>query len=316
MAKKQGVPLETGVEVVEELHETVNDDSVEFADVTGKDDLPADVVDPNDEAADGEPASKPAKKAAKKPVATADDDVPAELKGKSPAELAKMYRDAQSVIGRQGTELGELRKIADNYIRTNLKPAAPKAPAKEEKNPDAVDFFTNPHETIAAAVANHPAVKALEGAHKERVAREMTQMRTDNLNKFNAAHPDAGEIVADPEFRAWISKSPIRQGLLLRAHQHYDLAAGMDIFDTWKELKALRTKPADEPAKPKLKTPAGKDAARVPTGGNPTPRSSGVGKEGKIYRRADLIRLNSDDPDRYALMADEITKAYQEGRVR
>ena len=36
----------------------------------------------------------------------------------------------------------------------------------------------------------------------------------------------------------------------------------------------------------------------------------------KIYRRADVLRLMEEQPERYEAMADEITLAYKEGRVR
>jgi hypothetical protein len=35
-----------------------------------------------------------------------------------------------------------------------------------------------------------------------------------------------------------------------------------------------------------------------------------------VYRRADLIRLKMQDPNRYDALSDEIMQAYQEGRVR
>ena len=50
-------------------------------------------------------------------------------------------------------------------------------------------------------------------------------------------------------------------------------------------------------------------AATVETGG--TNESSR-----KVYRRVDLMRLMTKDPDRYEAMSDEIMKAYQEGRVK
>jgi len=36
----------------------------------------------------------------------------------------------------------------------------------------------------------------------------------------------------------------------------------------------------------------------------------------KIYRRADLIRLRTNDPERYDALQDEILEAYAEGRVK
>ena len=36
----------------------------------------------------------------------------------------------------------------------------------------------------------------------------------------------------------------------------------------------------------------------------------------KVYRRADIIKLMKNDPDRYQAMSEEIMAAYAEGRVK
>ena len=316
MAKKpEASTPSTGADVVEELH-VAAEGEVEYEDVTGKDDLPEGVEDVSAEPAVKEPVKKSAAKSASKDEG---DDIPEDLKGKTPAQLAKMYKDAQSLIGRQGAELGDLRRTADTYIKANLAAAAKAVtPAKPAvKAPDAVDFFTNPEASIARAIAEHPALKELQGANQQAVVREQARARQNAEAAFQKAHPDATDVLADESFRAWILKSPVRQAMLLRAHKQYDLAAANEVFDTWKELKAAKTPPADPAAvkKPVSKPVALAAAARVPTGGNMTPAKGGVGAD-KIYRRADVIRLMEMDPDRYALMAEELTKAYETGRVR
>lgn len=323
MAKKPPAVDAGNTEVVEDFH--VADETVEYTDVTGKDDLPADVADPAEDAEEVK-EEKPVKKAKAKPAAkeaSDEDEIPEDLKGKTPAQLAKMYKEAQSVIGRQGTELGELRKTADQYIKAHLQASAPKsAPKKEEKEPDDIDVFTKPKEAIAAIVANHPALKELQGAAREFAAREIQRRRAEAEQAFQKAHPDAGEVLADEKFREWIVQSPIRKQMLLSAHKDYNLDAANDLFSTWKEIKAVRaaaaapTAAAAPAAKPPSKPVAPAAAARVPTGGNAQPRAQAGGAEGKIYRRADVIRLMINDPDRYALMSEEISKAYLDGRVR
>ena len=318
MAKKQAPAVDAdGAQVVEEFH--VADADVEYTDVTGKDDLPEGVSEVVEEE-----KSKPVKKqAAVKEVKSDADEIPEDLKGKTPAQLAKMYKEAQTVIGRQGTELGDLRRTADTYIKAHMRATAPKAEAKEEpKVPDAVDFFTNPEEAIKRAVAEHPLVKELQGAKRNAEAREVQRHMESASAKFNAAHPDASAVMADENFQNWVVKSPVRKELLLRAHQRYDFAAADDLFSTWKELQAVKTPSKDDAAvklaadKAAAKLAADKAAARVPTGGNAAPRAPQGGGEGKIYRRADIIKLMQTDPDRYQLMGEEITKAYLEGRVR
>ena len=324
MAKQPKItPLDTGAEVVEDLHEVVEaeGEGVSYVDVTGKDDFPEGVADP---AKDEEDEEKTPQKAARKPAAKShkqdagDDDVPAELKNKTPAELARMYRDAQQLIGRQGDELGKLREAADVYIRANLKSRADQSEKKtvEVKQPDEVDFYTDPKKAMEIAIANHPAVRELTGQAKQFAMTQLMGQREAAQTKFNTLHPDAQEIVVSESFKKWVTASPIRMAMLRRANDNYDLTAGHELFSTWKELESLRNpaKPAEE--KPKAKPVAGKEAARVPTGGNASPRENKGNAEGKIYRRADIIRLRIEDPDRYDSMGDEITKAYSEGRVR
>lgn len=47
-----------------------------------------------------------------------EDDVPERYRGKSPADIAKMHQEAEKMIGRQSSEIGKLRRLAD---RTKIK---------------------------------------------------------------------------------------------------------------------------------------------------------------------------------------------------
>lgn len=306
MAKRrQSVTPSDESVVVEELHPVEGD--VEYEDVTGKDNLPEGVsgLEATDEVEEIEQEPAPVR-----------DDMPGELKGKSPEELARMYLSAQSVIGRQGSELGDLRKVADTYLQAHLLEAArqKQAPAVKaaEKQPDEVDFFSDPRNAIAKEIANHPALKQLQGEARQLAADQIARRRRDAEVEFTTTHPDAKDVLADPDFRDWIVASPIRKQLLLRAHQQYDLTSANEVFNTWKALKGARQIKEQPGTKRVL---AAKVPGKVPTGGNANPRQAG-GKSQKIYRRADVIRLMESDPDRYNSMADEITQAYVEGRVR
>src|SRR3990167_5622741 len=208
MAKQPKItPLDTGSEVVEDLHEVVEaeGEGVSYVDVTGKDDLPEGVDDVAKDADDEEkvPAQKTRKPTVKQAKQDDGDDVPAELKSKTPVELARMYRDAQQLIGRQGDELGKLREAADIYIRANLKQHAnqPEKKVAEAKEPDEIDFFTDPKAAMAAAIANHPSVRELSGQAKQFATTQLMAHREASQAKFNAMHPDATEIVASDSFK-------------------------------------------------------------------------------------------------------------------
>jgi len=248
-----------------------------------------------------------------------DDDIPPPLRGKSAAELAKMYAEAQKVIGRQGTELGTLRQTHDQFIRQAIEErrraqAAQPQPAKEAKKLEDVDFFANPQEAIKQAIENNPEVRRLRDENQRiRMGAEIAR-RQSSERALNERHPDAGAILADPAFREWVGASPIRQRMLYAANQNYDVALADEVFSTWKALN----KPVQEAAQTLAaqsaeKRAKAKTAAKVPSAGSAAPKE---GAAGKVYRRADLIRLQVEDPDRYDAMIDEIEKAYIEGRVR
>ena len=55
-------------------------------------------------------------------------------------------------------------------------------------------------------------------------------------------------------------------------------------------------------------------ALKNSSGVSRTSSESTAGK--KIYRRADLIRLRTNDPQRYESLQDEILQAYAQGRVK
>ena len=49
-----------------------------------------------------------------------NNDIPENYRGKSLAEVIKMHQDAQTMIGKQAQEVGEVRKLADELIKQTL----------------------------------------------------------------------------------------------------------------------------------------------------------------------------------------------------
>lgn len=222
-----------------------------------------------------------------------DDDVPEEFRGKTVAELARIAKHAQQQMGRQGNELGEIRKLADDLIKSQLH-----KPKEPEVQPE-VDFFENPQEAIRRAVETNPRVQAAE-QYALNVQREMAKQKLAQL------HPDFGTIIQDQEFQNWVGSSNIRKQLLKEADS-YNVDAAHELFSTFKELKAARQ--AQVANVDKTSRTQAMTAAAVDTGGaGETTR--------KIYRRADLINLQIKNPAKYKAMSDEIMAAYAEGRVR
>lgn len=242
------------------------------------------------------------------PAAPPAEDLPEKYRGKSPAEIAKMHQELEKTLGHQGAELGELRRTFDQYLRPTLeqKPSE-RADSLTESQDDDTQFFLNPKAAIAKAVEEHPLVKEL---------RQSSQMSQHERAKatFTGKHPDHLEVMQDKDFQAWIEASPVRQELLMRAHQNFDVDAGDELFTTFKALRGVKAK-AETPDTGHAETVRA-DALRagmVPSG-NAAPLSSGDGKP--IFRRSALIKMQIERPDEYSARIEEIQAAYAEGRVR
>lgn len=228
-----------------------------------------------------------------------EEDLPEEFKGKSVKDLVGMTLHARKEMGRQANELGEIRKLADELIKSQLH-----KPQEQVEQPKEVDFFENPQEAIKRAVEANPKVQAAE-QYAINAQKEMARQRLQQL------HPDMGEIIQDQEFAKWVGASPVRQHLLRQADQGYDLNAAHELLSTFKELRNIKMQAQQRQVTEIDQTSRNQalKAAAVDTGG------SGESTK-KIYRRADLIRLKMTNPERYDSMSEEILSAYAEGRVR
>ena len=233
------------------------------------------------------------------PVEDPEDDLPEKYRGKSAAEIAKMHQEAEKALGRQGGEVGELRKIVDDFVKAQLDTKT--APVQSNDDIDEDDWYLNPEKAVEKAISNHPKLKEAEA-----VTLQMKQARA--VEALKAQHPDFAEIIQDDGFKDWIMKSKIRQQLLAQADQNYDLDAANELLGTWKERKGAASTVV------KQEQTERKKQVKAASTGNAT--GSGEAPSRKIYRRADIIKLMQTDPDRYMQLSDEIAKAYAEKRVR
>ena len=224
------------------------------------------------------------------------NDIPDKYRGKELSDIIKMHQEAEKLIGKQAQEVGEVRKLADELIKQNL---AGKSQVVKEDEPE-VDFFENPQAAVRKTVDNHPDVLAGRQA-----ALEFKKMQIQQ--KLAAEHPDFGQIVQDQDFTNWVKSSPIRIGLYAKADGEYDYDSANELLSTYKQLKGVKAKQTSDAGEAQRKTNL--KAASVDVGG--------TGESGKrVYRRADLIRLKMQDPNRYDALSDEIMSAYAEGRVK
>lgn len=227
-----------------------------------------------------------------------EDDLPEEFRGKSVKDLVGITLHARKEMGRQANELGEIRRLADELIKSQLQKP------KEVEQPKEVDFFENPDEAISRKIQSHPDVQTAK-MYAEQAKQAMARQQLHQM------HPDMGNIVQDADFLNWVGASPVRQKLLQEADQGYDLNAANELLSTYKELRQVKAQQKVREVTEADKTARNQalKSAAVDTGGSgETTR--------KVYRRADLIRLKMNDPARYEAMNDEILAAYAEGRVR
>jgi len=226
-----------------------------------------------------------------------EDDIPEKYKGKSTAEIVRMHQEAEKLLGRQSSEVGELRSVVDNYIQTQLDTTQQATQEPEED----IDFFSDPDKAVERAIKNHPSIKAAEKQtqqYKQQTAQTQLQQR----------HPDMQQILQDSKFVDWIKGSKIRTQLFAQADTQYDYEAADELFTTWKERQQVVGQTvANEKA-------SRKTAVKNASAGNA--KGSGEAASRKVYRRSDIIKLMQTDPDRYLSLSDEIMQAYQEGRVR
>ena len=54
-----------------------------------------------------------------------EQSLPDKYQGKSLEEVVQMHQEAEKLLGRQSSEVGELRKVVDDYISSHQRPNTP-----------------------------------------------------------------------------------------------------------------------------------------------------------------------------------------------
>lgn len=230
-----------------------------------------------------------------------EPEIPEKYQGKSVEDLVQMHQELEKFSGKQSTEVGELRKLVDDHIQTQLN--AQQAPQQQQQidDEDDVDFFVDPQTAVSRAIDNHPKIKEAE-AYTQQAKQQAT------LAQLKSNHPEMEQILQDPKFAEWIKGSKVRTQLFVKADQAYDYDSAHELFSLWKEKNQVVQQAAE------VEKQARKSAVKSANTGNA--RGTGEGSRKKVYRRADIIKLMRTDPERYQSLSDEIFKAYAEGRVK
>lgn len=225
-----------------------------------------------------------------------EEDVPEKYKGKSAKEIIAMHQEAEKLIGKQGGEVGELRKVVDDFIKSQTA----KVTKQEELAISDDDFFVEPKAAITKAIDSHPAIKEAQQA-------ALQMRRAETLNKLASDFPNFMETVQDDGFKEWVKGSKVRLQLYAAAENNFDYDAATELLSTWNDKQSL--------AKKAIETNKIDRQTQLKAADVGATNSSTEGSSKKKYRRSDIIRLMQTDPDRYLAMADEIAQAYAEKRV-
>ena len=226
-----------------------------------------------------------------------DDGIPDKYRGKDIKDIVQMHQEAEKLLGRQSSEVGELRKIVDDFVKSQIQSAQ----SPQQETDEEIDFFADPEKAIAKAINSHPSLKAAEQTSK-------AMMQQQTLAQLQSTHPDFLEIIQDTSFQEWVQGSKVRLELYQRADQQFDFDSANELISTWKERQNMVTETA------KVQKEDRKRQLKAASTGSASGSTEAPSR--KIYRRADIIKLMQTDPKRYTQLQPEIMAAYAEGRVK
>jgi hypothetical protein len=230
---------------------------------------------------------------AKGTEAESEDDLPEKYRGKSIKDIVEMHQNLERAYGRHNNELGELRQLTDQILKQQLEGTSTEA--KPELTPD--DLLENPQAAIERALSENPDIKQLKAGLEARA-------RAEQKAAFDRSHPNAAQVISDPRFAEWIKASPMRTQLFQQADREYNYELASELLNTYAEIHGVKGEEHSSEVKNAVKN-AQRNAGRV-----------GAASKKQFFKRADLMRLRAEDPERYEKLQPQILAAYQEGRVK
>lgn len=253
------------------------------------------------------------------------DDVPEKYRGKSARELLDIVTNQESMIGRQGQELGDLRSTVgtlrgsvDAALALRNPGTAADGIGTEEDLTDR-DFALDPVDATRRMVQ-----RETRSLHEQQVQ----NAKQARANQFERQYANAASDVNDPKFVDFVKRSATRSRLATQAFSdmdnvNFDAAEQLwELYDDFKGMNAsdgVVTDP-DEPVAPVARpAPAKGKAAPSLVTGNSGGGDSNANTSGKpLYSQAALNDLAASDPDKYWSEAVQkpLNAAYAEGRVR
>lgn len=239
---------------------------------------------------------------------TKSEAVPSKFKGKTVEDMIQSYQNLEKLNSRQGQELGQMRRMADEILQLKK----PTTQTKEEvRQPVTVESLLNdPEKALRSAVESSDLVRRTQAA-EDRVARLESKITQES---FVSKFPTFADDMQDPEFTAFVQSNPARQVLgTAAAKDDYNAAAAL--WAMWEERKELIGTPKDE----------SKAKAKVKVTSTVRPSAKTVDVAPRNWSRARLMELRykvaEGDPASVTRWNDKtfqenMHKAYAEDRVK
>lgn len=216
--------------------------------------------------------------------------IPKKYQGKTPEQIIEMHVNAEKELSRQGSELGQLRKLTDQLIQSDLS----KTKTVEEPG-EAPDWEYEPEK----------AAKTLVNSEVGAVNSKLDNLEQKIMkDEFLRKHPDYLKYGESQEMADWAAKSKYRTKLYTKASEG-NFEAADEIFTAWEEMLESQDKKdsGEEARKNNLKKAS-------------LEKGAGGGSSKKVWSRQEIVHMKAFQPSEYAKYRKEIESAYAEKRIK
>lgn len=236
-------------------------------------------------------------------------EMPEKLRGKSAEEIARMYVADERYKGDLQNQLGEYRQMTDRLLGLEEKRVSDleKGGADvEDFDIDPTDLLANPKEVMDRYYESRKSKDDNYVQLQERLDRIETQTKEQ---QFQEKHPDVQQVVNDPAFIDWINGHPVRSNIAAQAVQNNDYDSLDYLLSDYKGAASQTNEAPSNPKAQELERAAKASTERASSGGSSSPK-------GEQFTRRQIVDMKINRPMEYRARADEITRAYAEGRVK
>lgn len=237
--------------------------------------------------------------------------LPVEYQDKTPEELVAILQAKESMIGRQSQEIGHLRDLSDQLLKSQASMAATvtrSSPQEAEVQVSSDEILEKPVEAIRKVVA--PLINSAVGEIKQTLA---GVAGSTAQAEFARKHPTYQQDMVNPEFQKFVQASPYRLKLATNARQNADFDAAEELWSAWEEhSKASADAGDDDDLQEQQDNLRNAVTVRAGNGG------ADAGQAKPIYSAAKLQQMRNTNPDEYYSPAfqKKILQAFRERRVR